>query len=133
MPLSFFLFLTIGIINSLTTEYKIISYFFNYGILIYLSFILFGTVHSLIKEKKYYFLLIGPLIFILLHLSYGFGSFLGLFILKRGKVKTSYDEFLELSFPLKNPFKRKELALLYLVGFLIVFLMGPGKYSINKK
>jgi putative oxidoreductase len=32
-----------------------------------------------------------------------------------------------------DPFKRKELALLYLVGFLIIFLMGPGKYSINKK
>ena len=113
MPLSFFLFLIIGIINSLTIEYKIISYFFNYGILIYLFFILFGTVHSLIKEKKYYFFLIGPLIFILLHLFYGFGSFLGLFILKRGKVKTSYDEFLELSFPLKNPFKRKELGIFH--------------------
>jgi putative oxidoreductase len=34
---------------------------------------------------------------------------------------------------LDDPFKRKELALLYLIGFLIVFLMGPGKYSINKK
>ena len=33
---------------------------------------------------------------------------------------------------LDDPFKRKELALLYLVGFLIIFLMGPGKYSINK-
>ena len=30
-------------------------------------------------------------------------------------------------------FKRKELALLYLVGFLIVLLMGPGKYSLDKK
>lgn len=26
---------------------------------------------------------------------------------------------------LDDPFKRKELALLYLVGFLIIFLMGP--------
>ena len=34
---------------------------------------------------------------------------------------------------LDDPFKRKELALLYLVGFLIIFLMGPGKYSVNKK
>ena len=34
---------------------------------------------------------------------------------------------------LEDPFKRKELAILYLVGFLIIFLMGPGKYSINKK
>jgi putative oxidoreductase len=33
---------------------------------------------------------------------------------------------------LDDPFKRKELALLYLVGFLIIFLMGPGKYSVNK-
>ena len=34
---------------------------------------------------------------------------------------------------LDDPFKRKELAILYLLGFLIIFLMGPGKYSINKK
>jgi putative oxidoreductase len=34
---------------------------------------------------------------------------------------------------LNDPFKNKELALLYFVGFLIIFLMGPGKYSINKK
>ena len=32
-----------------------------------------------------------------------------------------------------NPFTEGELALLYLVGFLIIFLMGPGKYSINNK
>ena len=32
-----------------------------------------------------------------------------------------------------NPFTEGELALLYLVGFLIIFLMGPGKYSVNKK
>jgi putative oxidoreductase len=34
---------------------------------------------------------------------------------------------------LDDPFKRKELALLYLVGFLIVLLMGAGKYSLDKK
>jgi putative oxidoreductase len=34
---------------------------------------------------------------------------------------------------LDDPFKRKELALLYLVGFLVVLLMGPGKYSLDKK
>ena len=32
-----------------------------------------------------------------------------------------------------DPFKNKELAILYLVGFLIIFLMGPGKYSIDRK
>ena len=32
-----------------------------------------------------------------------------------------------------DPFAKKELALLYLFGFLIVFLMGPGKYSIDKR
>ena len=34
---------------------------------------------------------------------------------------------------LNHPFEDKEPALLYFVGFLIIFLMGPGKYSINKK
>ena len=32
-----------------------------------------------------------------------------------------------------NKCDNKELPILYLVGFLIIFLMGPGKYSINKK
>jgi len=32
-----------------------------------------------------------------------------------------------------DPFKKKELALLYLTGFLIILIMGPGRYSINKK
>ncbi len=32
-----------------------------------------------------------------------------------------------------DPFKNKELAILYLVGFIIILLMGPGKYSIDKK
>ena len=32
-----------------------------------------------------------------------------------------------------DPFKNKELAILYLVGFLIILLMGPGKYSIDRK
>ena len=32
-----------------------------------------------------------------------------------------------------GPFGKKELALLYLVVFLVVFLLGPGKYSIDKK
>lgn len=32
-----------------------------------------------------------------------------------------------------DPFAKKELSLLYLFGFLIVFLMGPGKYSIDKR
>jgi|TARA_B110000305_G_scaffold241669_1_gene316872 putative oxidoreductase len=32
-----------------------------------------------------------------------------------------------------DAFQRKELALLYLIGFLIIFLLGPGKYSMDKK
>tara|TARA_B100000767_G_scaffold272680_1_gene300936 strand:+ start:62 stop:427 length:366 start_codon:yes stop_codon:yes gene_type:complete len=32
-----------------------------------------------------------------------------------------------------DPFKNKELALLYLAGFLIIFIIGPGKYSLDKK
>jgi len=34
---------------------------------------------------------------------------------------------------LNDPFGNKELALLYLAGYLVVFLMGPGKYSIDRK
>ena len=32
-----------------------------------------------------------------------------------------------------NPFTEGEVALLYFTGFLVIFLMGPGKYSISKK
>jgi putative oxidoreductase len=32
-----------------------------------------------------------------------------------------------------DPFKSKELALLYLAGYLIIFVIGPGKYSIDKR
>ena len=32
-----------------------------------------------------------------------------------------------------DPFAKKELALLYFVFFLIIALVGPGKYSIDKR
>jgi len=32
-----------------------------------------------------------------------------------------------------DPFAKKELAVLYAIFFLTVFLIGPGKYSIDKK
>lgn len=31
-----------------------------------------------------------------------------------------------------NPLAKKEMALLYLVGFIVIFLAGPGKYAIDK-
>lgn len=31
-----------------------------------------------------------------------------------------------------DPLKSKEKALLYLIGFILIFLLGPGKYSIDK-
>ncbi|MEO8932707.1 MAG: DoxX family protein [Xanthomarina sp.] len=34
---------------------------------------------------------------------------------------------------LNDPFAAKEKALLYMVGFVIIFLVGPGKYAIDKK
>jgi len=32
-----------------------------------------------------------------------------------------------------DPFKDKEKALLYLILFIVITLLGPGKYSIDKK
>lgn len=32
-----------------------------------------------------------------------------------------------------DPFGTKEKALLYFVVFLVIFLLGPGKYSVDKK
>ena len=36
-------------------------------------------------------------------------------------------------FHLHDPFAAKEKALLYVIGFLVVLLAGPGKYAIDKK
>ncbi|HNQ27492.1 MAG TPA: DoxX family protein [Aquaticitalea sp.] len=33
----------------------------------------------------------------------------------------------------KDPLGNKELALLYFFAFLVIFLAGPGKYSVDKK
>jgi putative oxidoreductase len=32
-----------------------------------------------------------------------------------------------------DPFEKKELALLYLTFFVVILMVGPGKYSIDKK
>nr|WP_298789943.1 DoxX family protein [uncultured Allomuricauda sp.] len=32
-----------------------------------------------------------------------------------------------------DPLGKKELALLYLTVFVVIFLLGPGKYSVDKK
>lgn len=32
---------------------------------------------------------------------------------------------------LSDPFKKQELALMYFVGFVAVYLLGPGKYSLD--
>lgn len=32
-----------------------------------------------------------------------------------------------------DPFGRKEMALIYLVIFVVIMLLGPGRYSIDKK
>ncbi|HMQ06082.1 MAG TPA: DoxX family protein [Saprospiraceae bacterium] len=32
-----------------------------------------------------------------------------------------------------DPFKRKELALAYAVTFIVIYFIGPGKYSVDQK
>ena len=34
---------------------------------------------------------------------------------------------------LSDPFARKEKAILFLIGFIVIMMMGPGKYSIDRK
>jgi len=34
---------------------------------------------------------------------------------------------------ISDPIGTKEKALLYLIGFIAIFLAGPGKYSIDKR
>ena len=110
IPLLFFLFLISGLVNFLTFNYYLVSKIYYSGIMIYLLFVSIGTIHSFLKKKQYYFLIIGPLIFAQLHFFYGLGSFLGFFILKRNNSLMTYNKFLELSFPTKNPYKRKDMG-----------------------
>lgn len=113
IPFFFFLFLFLGFINFLTIKINLISNLFFLGISTYFIFIFTGTISSVLKNKQYYFLFIGPLIFFKLHFFYGLGSFMGLFILKNNKKTMSYNKFLELTFPIKNPFKRKTHGLFH--------------------
>lgn len=32
-----------------------------------------------------------------------------------------------------DPFGRKEMALMYLTAFVVIMLLGPGKYSVDRK
>ena len=34
---------------------------------------------------------------------------------------------------LSDPFARKEKAILFLIGFIVIMMVGPGKYSIDRK
>ena len=34
---------------------------------------------------------------------------------------------------LSDPFARKEKAILFLIGFIVIMMMGPGKYSVDRK
>jgi putative oxidoreductase len=34
---------------------------------------------------------------------------------------------------LSDPIGTKEMALLYLIGFIVIYLAGPGKYAIDKR
>ena len=34
---------------------------------------------------------------------------------------------------LSDPFARKEKAILFLIGFVVIMMMGPGKYSIDRR
>ena len=48
-------------------------------------------------------------------------------------ITSSKSQFPAFVVHLDDPFGRKEKAVLYLVGYMIIFLLGPGKYSIDKK
>ena len=32
-----------------------------------------------------------------------------------------------------DPFSRKEKSLIYLIAFIVIHFMGPGKYSVDKE
>ena len=32
-----------------------------------------------------------------------------------------------------DPFSKKEKSLMYLIAFIVIYLMGPGKYSLDKE
>jgi putative oxidoreductase len=32
-----------------------------------------------------------------------------------------------------DPFSRKEKSLMYLIAFIVIYFIGPGKYSVDKE
>ncbi len=111
VPLIFSLFIFFGITNLILLKDQTLNHICLFIFYLYIAFILIGSLKIFIKEKKVYYVLLGPPIFFSLHFIYGIGSIIGLFYLDN--IKKNYIFFLEKTFPLINPFKRKELSLFH--------------------
>ena len=111
VPLIFTLFTFLGLTNFFFIKDLFFTKIFLFILTSYIIFILIGSIQIFFKEKKIYYILLAPLFFFSLHFTYGIGSIIGLFYLDT--VKKNYIFFLEKTFPLINPFKRKELSLFH--------------------
>jgi glycosyltransferase involved in cell wall biosynthesis len=112
IPLIFFMYLISLVPLSFVTSGvfagklgNIAVYF--YPLIFYLMLSLYFSSSISFKTKQMSLLFPSMLGFTLIHLSYGMGSFFGLFLFEK---KKSFPEFMEIVFPYKTTFERKHFG-----------------------
>lgn len=109
VPLLFFTFVIFSVINFFYIENNFLSNFSIFILILYFLFVLYGSILNFLRSKQILIFIYSFFIFLLLHFTYGLGSFLGLMNINASTNNIySYDDFLKISFPLKNPFVRHD-------------------------
>tara|TARA_B100002019_G_scaffold241335_1_gene217288 strand:+ start:709 stop:2400 length:1692 start_codon:yes stop_codon:yes gene_type:complete len=108
VPLIFTFFIFFGLSNFFLIKDQFFKQTSFIILTFYIAFILIGSIQIFLNEKKIYYILLAPILFFMLHFIYGIGSVIGIFYINNTKKR--YISFLEKTFPLINPFKRKELG-----------------------
>lgn len=136
VPFIFLILVLISLTNFLFIKQIFISWF---SILIFTSYLLlitYGSVINLIRSKEISIFLYSYFIFFLLHIVYGFGSLIGLVTINFEKKNiVSFDDFLKITFPSKNPFSRNNkdflTNLLKYISLRISYLLYRINVSAN--
>ena len=133
VPLIFTFFIFLGLTNFFLIKDQFFKQTSFIILTFYIAFILIGSIQIFFKEKKIYYILLAPLFFFMLHFIYGIGSVIGIFYINN--TKKGYISFLEKTFPLINPFKRKQLGFFHnsikLCSLLISYVFFKLRISAN--
>lgn len=122
VPLFFFFFLVASVLNAIFFNYEFLITLTKAILSLYLIVIMYGSLINLFRSRKISIFISSFFLFFIVHLLYGFGSFIGLFKFSKLYQKyNNYDEFLTKVFPIKNPFLRDNQD--YLTNFIKLFAL----------